>query len=98
MQQSVQTQTIDIEGIGSQLTREFTEFPFDLLWNPHVENPLHQRFDGEQVGIDVLQIRHGLVKRVRSFIRTSTRGCRGSRWILWLAQTLLLLQILENPA
>ena len=63
MQQAVQPQTINIEGIRSQLAGKLAEFLFDLFWNTHIKDPLHQCFDREQMGVDVFE-RHGLLKTI----------------------------------
>ena len=98
MQQSVQTQPIDIEGIRRQFAGKFTEFLLDLLGDPHIEDAFHQGLDGEQMCIDVLQISHGLMQRIGSFFRVDTWRGWGSTRIRLGPDTMLLLQILEHTA
>ena len=54
VQQSIQTQTISIERVGGELTGKLPEFLFNIVGHTHIKNALHQRFDGEQVSIDIL--------------------------------------------
>ena len=76
MKQAVQPQPIHIQGVRSQFTRQFPEFLLDLFGNAHIEDPLHQSLNREQMGIDVLQISHRLLKRIRRLLTTSSDGER----------------------
>ena len=69
MQKAVQPQTINVEGIGSKLTGKFTELLFDLFRNAHIKHALHQGFDSKQMSVDVLKVRHGLLKAVTGLVR-----------------------------
>ena len=94
MQQTVQAQTVSIEWVGGQLTRELAEFLLDVFRHPHIKDALHQRFDGEEMGIDVFQISHRLLKSVRWFIHTAARG--GMHLTLSGTGTVLFLKVFQN--
>jgi len=78
VQQAVQTQAIGIERIGSELAGNLTELVFHRLGNAHIKDPLHEGLDGEQVGVDVLEIVNGLLERIvgRSFLGSGASGSR----------------------
>ena len=61
MQQAVKAQTIGIQRIGGQLTRNLPELVFHGLGNAHIKDALHQRFDREEMGVDVLKVADGLL-------------------------------------
>ena len=61
MQQAVQTQAIGIQRIRGQLTGNLTELVFHGLRNAHIKDALHQRFDREEMGVDVLEVADGLL-------------------------------------
>ena len=94
MQQTVQAQTISVERIGSQLTRKLAKFLLDVFRYTHIEDALHQRFDREQMGVDVFQISHRLLKSVRWFIHTAAGG--GMHLTLSGTGTVLFLQVLQD--
>ncbi len=64
MQQTIQPETINIQWIGSQFTSKLAEFLLDFFRNSHIKNTLHQRLDRKEMGIDVLEISHGLLQRI----------------------------------
>ena len=99
MQQAVQAQTINVEGVGSQFAGELSEFLFDLLGDAHVKHALHQSFNREQMRIDVLEIRHGLLEAIaRLFCRRRLCQGVGRNLILLLTRALLFLQIFQHPS
>ena len=95
MQQAVQAQTVGIERVRGQLTRKLAEFLLDVFRHTHIKDALHQRFDGEEVRVDVFQIGHRLLEGVRRFIHTAAGG--GMHLAFGGARTVLLLQILKHP-
>lgn len=64
MQQAVQPETINIQWIWSEFTGKLSEFLLDFFGNPHIKDAFHQRLNREEMGIDVLQISHGLLQRI----------------------------------
>jgi len=62
VQQSVEPQPIGVERVGGQFPGQLPEHLFDLVGHAHVEHALHQRFDREQMSIDVLKVGHGLLQ------------------------------------
>ena len=94
MQQSVQPQTINIEGIRSQLAGKLAEFLFDLFGNTHIKNTFHQGFDRKQMGVDVFEIRHGLLERINGLFSGTDR--RGMGLGFSRTGTMLLLEIFQH--
>ena len=96
MQQTVQPQTVCIERVRRELTGKLAKFLLDVFRNTHIKNSLHQRFDGKQMRVDVFQISHGLLQGIRRFIHSAAG--RGMHLTLSGARTMLLLQIVKDPA
>ena len=65
MQKPIKTESVNVQGIWCELPGKLTEFLFNVLRDTDIKHTLHQGFDGEQMGIDVLEIRHGLMDRIR---------------------------------
>ena len=77
MQQAIQTKAISIERIGGKLTGQVPEFLFSVVWYAHIKAAFHQRFDGKQMGIDIFQISHRLMDRIRRLFSTTNRSGMG---------------------
>ena len=63
MQKPIETEPVNVQG-SLQLPGKLTEFLFNVLWDANIKHA-HQGFDGEQMGIDVLEIRRGLMDRIQ---------------------------------
>jgi len=80
VQPAVEAQAIGIQRIRGQLTGNLPELVFHGLGNAHIKDVLHQRFDREEMGVDVLEVADGLLQSLlrRGFLGSSTSG-GGSR-------------------
>ena len=96
MQETIQTQAIGIEGVGSQLTGQLPEFLLDGLRHTHIKNALHQCLDGEEVGVDVFEVGHGLMQSISRFL--SGTDWRGMGMGIDRTRTVLLLKVFQHPA
>ena len=64
MQQTIEPEPIDIEWIRSKLTCKLLKFLLHGFRYSDIKNALHQHLDGEQVGVDALQIAERLGQTV----------------------------------
>lgn len=62
MQQTVEAEAIGVQRIGSQLTGDLAELLLNGLRNANIKDALHQGFNREQVGVDVLEVADGLLE------------------------------------
>ena len=64
MQESVQSKSVDVERIRSELTGDFAELLFNLLGHPHVKHAFHECLNRKQVRVDVFKIGNRLANAI----------------------------------
>ena len=79
MQQTVEAEAIGVQRIGRQLTGDLAELLLNGLGNAHIKDALHQGFNREQVGVDVLEVADGLLESIlrRGYLGNSGSGYAG---------------------